>query len=291
MLSPVKNFNKNAKWYFLAALFVANFFIWGAVLAEERGGLLTVAFLDVGQGDAVFIEAPNGNQMLIDGGPGTAVLSPLSEMMPFYDRTIDVVLATHPDADHIGGLPEVLRRYDVDTFLDPGVSSDTGVYQALVQSIGLAGVEYVVARSGMTIGLGGGVILEILFPNRDMEGADTNDASIVAKLIYGNTSFLLTGDSPQKIEKYLVSIDGKNLDVDVLKAGHHGSKTSTSAAFLGYTSPDYAIISAGKNNRYGHPHEEVMARLREFLIPQILRTDEEGTIVLKSDGERIFLNQ
>src|SRR3989344_8413302 len=150
----IKILLKNAKWLLLITLLGANLFIWNAVFAETRGGFLTVAFLDVGQGDAIFIEAPNGNQMLVDGGPGTAVLKPLGEMMPFYDRSIDVVIATHPDADHIGGLPEVLGRYDVDTFLDPGISSDTGIYTALVQSIGLTGVEYVVARRGMRLGFG-----------------------------------------------------------------------------------------------------------------------------------------
>lgn len=279
---------KNTKWYLVAVLFIANFFIWGAVFAEERGGFLTVAFLDVGQGDAIFIEAPNGNQVLIDGGAGSAVFAPLGEMMPFYDRTIDIVVATHPDADHIGGLPEVLRRYEVDFFIDPGVSSDTGIYDALIRARDESRAEYIVARRGMEIALGGGAVLEILFPDRDMEGADTNDASIVLKLVYGDTSFLLTGDSPQKIEKYLVFIDGKNLDVDVLKAGHHGSKTSSSESFIGYTSPDYAIISAGKDNRYGHPHAEVLARLADSGA-EILRTDEEGTIVFKSDGERIFV--
>lgn len=279
----------NAKWYLLAALFIANFFIWHAIFAEERGGMLTVAFFDVGQGDAIFIEAPNGNQMLVDGGPGTSVIRALGEVMPFYDRTIDAVIATHPDADHIGGLPEVLRRYDVGFFLDPGVSSDTGVYKALVQSIGLAGAKYIIARRGMNIALdeAAGVFLEILFPDRDMEGTDTNDASIVANLVYGDTSFLLTGDSPQKIEKYLAAIDGKNLDTNVLKAGHHGSKTSTSDILLGFASPEIAIISAGTNNRYGHPHEEVLNRLSEFGV-RVLRTDEEGTIIIKSDGERIF---
>ena len=277
------------KVYILCALFAANFFIWQAVMAGEHRGVLTIAFLDVGQGDAIFIESPTGNQVLIDGGPGQMVFSPLSAVMPFYDRSIDVVIATHPDADHIGGLPEVLRRYDVDTFLDPGVSSDTGTYQALVQSIGLAGVERVVARRGMKINLGGGATLEILFPDRDMEGADTNDASIVAKLVYGDTSFLFTGDSPEKIERYLASIDGKNLDVDVLKAGHHGSKTSTSDTFLGFTSPQIAVLSVGSDNRYGHPHKEVLDRLLDFDI-KILRTDEEGTIVMESDGENIFVN-
>ena len=115
---------------------------------------------------------------------------------------------------------------------------------------------------------------------------DTNDASIVAKLVYGNTSFLFTGDSPKKIEEYLVFIDKENLDVDVLKAGHHGSKTSSSESFIGYTSPEYAIISAGENNRYGHPHKEVLDILEKFGA-QILRTDELETIIIESDGENI----
>ncbi len=285
----MQNIRKNAKWYFISALFITNFFIWSAVFAETRGGFLTIAFLDVGQGDAIFIESPTGNQVLVDGGPGQSVFSPLSSVMPFYDRSIDVVIATHPDADHIGGLPEILRRYDVDFFLDPGVSSDTGVYQALLTSLRESDSKYVIARRGMRLALGGGAALEILFPDRAMEGADTNDASIVAKLVYGGTSFLLTGDSPQKIERYLVSINGKNLDVDVLKAGHHGSKTSTSGAFLGIASPDYAIISSGKNNRYGHPHKEVIELLKQFDV-KILRTDEAGTVVLKSDGEKISVN-
>ena len=286
----MKNILRHSKWYLLGAIFAANFFIWSAIFAEEKGGLLTVAFLDVGQGDAIFIEAPNGNQMLVDGGPGRAVFKSLGDVMPFYDRSLDIVIATHPAADHIGGLPEILRRYEVALFLDPGMESDTGVYTALVRSIGLSGAEYVIARRGMRLALDeeAGVFFEILFPDRDMAGADTNDASIVGKLVYGETSFLLTGDSPQKIEKYLAAIDEKNLTVDALKLGHHGSKTSTSATLLGYASPEYAIISAGKDNRYGHPHEEVLARLREFGIARILRTDELGTIVFKSDGEMIF---
>ena len=283
----MKNFQKNLKLYVLGALFIANLFIWSAVFAEERDGALTVAFLDVGQGDAIFIESPTGKQVLVDGGPGRALFAPLSEMMPFYDRSIDVVIATHPDADHIGGLPEVLRRYDIDFFLDPGVSSDTGVYQALLRARDESDAEYIVARRGMEIALGDGAVLQILFPDRDMEGADTNDASIVAKLIYGGTSFLLTGDSPQKVEKYLAMRDGKKLDVDVLKAGHHGSKTSTSDIFLGYTSPASVVLSVGAENRYGHPHAEVVARLTEFGA-KILRTDEDGTVIMKSDGETIF---
>ena len=129
------------RWYFVAALLAANLFIWSAVFAEESGGALTVAFLDVGQGDAIFIESPTGKQVLVDGGPGRALFAPLSEMMPFYDRSIDVVIATHPDADHIGGLAHGQRREGIDFFLDPGGASATGGDQGL-DLAGEAGVEY-----------------------------------------------------------------------------------------------------------------------------------------------------
>ncbi len=259
--------------------------VWYAVYAESRSGL-TVAFLDVGQGDAIFIQAENGNQVLLDGGPNKAVLSQLSKIMPFYDRSIDVVIATHPDGDHIGGLPDVLNRYNVDLVIEPGVESDTAVYKEFERLVEEKGVKKLLARRGMKIILNDNTYLLILFPDRDVSGFDSNDASIVAKLVYEKTSFLFMGDSPKKIEEYLVSLDKEKLNTDVLKVGHHGSRTSTSESFLGYTSPEYAIISAGKNNRYGHPHKETLDMLNKFQI-RILRTDESGIIKIKSDGNII----
>ncbi|MAG12774.1 competence protein ComEC [bacterium] len=282
----MESIRQNAKWYFLGVLFFANALIWCAIFGEERAGILTVAFLDVGQGDAVFIEAPNGNQMLIDGGGNTRVLQELSTVMPFYDRSIDVVLATHPDKDHIGGLPAVLKNFKVDYFIEPGIAVETGAYEELVRLIALEGSENVIARRGMKIFLDEKVYLLVLFPDRDMSGVSANDASIIAKLIYEDTSFLFTGDASQKMENFVVSLDGKMIDVDVLKIGHHGSKTSTSDLFLGYASPLFSVISAGVANRYGHPHEEVIARLEQF-ESEILRTDEQGTIIFKSDGKNV----
>ncbi|MBI2108916.1 MAG: MBL fold metallo-hydrolase [Parcubacteria group bacterium] len=279
---------KNAVQCFLGVLFFANAFIWYAVFKEERGDILTVAFLDVGQGDAIFIEAPNGNQMLIDGGGGAQVLRRLGRIMPFYDRSIDVLLATHPDKDHVGGLPDVLNRYHVAMVMEPGVESDTAVYAQLEQLIENKNITKILARRGMKLKLSEGVYLHVLFPDRDPSGMDTNDASIVARLMYGDTSFLLTGDSPQKIEQYLVSLDGSNLNADVLKAGHHGSKTSSSETFIGHTSPEYVIISAGANNSYGHPHQEVLDRFEVF-GSVIMRTDELGTIVFESDGNTLHI--
>jgi len=285
----MKFITKNLKWIFILGLSSAAALVWYAVFSESRSGLL-VAFLDVGQGDAILIDTPNDQQILIDGGPNKQVLAELSKIMPFYDRSIDVVIATHPDQDHISGLPEVLKRYNVDLVIEPGVESDTAVFKAFEKLIEEKNIKKVLARRGMKLVLGDNAYMLILFPVGNVAGWDTNDASIIAKLVYGKTSYLFTGDSPQKIEKYLVSVEKENLDVDVLKAGHHGSKTSSSESFIGYASPEYAIISAGKNNRYGHPRKEVLDILGKFGA-KILRTDESGTIKIKSDGENIAVIQ
>ncbi len=281
------NLKKNLRYYFLGLLFLSTFFIWYAVYAETRHTLL-VAFLDIGQGDAIFIEAPNGNQILIDGGRNKKVLEELGKIMPFYDRSIDAIIATHPDADHIGGLPEVINNFDVGVVMEPGVKSGTNTYKEFKRVVGEKNIQTVLARRGMRINLDENVYLEILFPNQNVEDWDTNEASIVARLIYGENSFLFTADSPQKIENYLASIYQDDLKIDVLKVGHHGSKTSSSEIFLGYTDPDYAIISAGKSNSYGHPHKEVMDRLESFSIP-VFRTDELGTIKIRSDGSKLYI--
>ena len=226
----MKNFQKNLKWYLLGILFIATVSIWYTVSASTGGNRLTVAFLDVGQGDSIYIEAPNGNQVLVDGGSSKKVLRELGEVMPFYDRSIDVVVATHPDKDHIGGLIPVIENFSIDAVFEPGVESDTKIYQLLESIIKEKEIKKVLARRGMVIWLDkkNGVYLRILFPNQDVSGWDTNDASIVAELNYGERSFLLTGDSPRGIENYLIYLDGDNLKTDVLKLGHHGSKTSNS---------------------------------------------------------------
>lgn len=284
----MERMKKHFRYYFILLLFAVVVLVWYAVFSEDRAGELTVAFLDIGQGDAVFVDSVGGQQMLIDGGSNKQVLQELSKVMPFYDRTIDIVLATHPDSDHIGGLPGVFKRYNVDLVVESGLVSNSAIYKEFDRLVNEENSKRIFARRGMKVSLGEEVYLLILFPNVDVDDWDANDASIVAKLVYGDTSFLLTGDSPKKIEKYLASIDAGNLKVDVLKVGHHGSKTSTSEIFVGYASPEYAIISAGKDNRYGHPHQEVLDILNKFEI-QILRTDESGTILMKSDGENIFV--
>lgn len=280
----MQNFQKNFKYYFLGLLLLATFFVWCIVFAESRDGLMVV-FLDVGQGDAVFIEAPNGNQVLIDGGPNKSVLRQLSKIMPFYDRSIDLVIESHPDGDHINGLVEVLRRYNVELVMESGVANDSQAYQEIQNIIKEKNIKNILARQGMKINLDDGINIDILFPDRDVFGLETNTASVVAKLNYGENCFIFTGDSPKAIEQYLVSVYGENLNCEVLKIGHHGSNTSTSEAFLGYINPEYAVISVGEN-KYGHPHQEILDLLGRFGI-NILRTNELGTIKIKSDGENL----
>lgn len=275
--------------YAIVSVFVfINIFVWSAVLAQEDSGVLTVAFLDVGQGDAIFIEAPNGNQMLIDGGPNASVLRQLSEIMPFHDRAIDIVLATHPDKDHVAGLIDVFERYDVGRYIDPGVSHDSGTYETLLRSVEAEGAPYVHARRGMRIILDAerGVYADVLFPDRDVTNIETNTGSIIMRLVYGESEFMLTGDAPHSIERHVVALDGAKLKSDVLKAGHHGSRTSSATEFVALVDPDIAVISAGRNNSYGHPHQEVLDTLARFDV-EVFSTTEEGTIIFTSDGMTI----
>ena len=264
--------------------------IWMAVAQASTSGVVRVTFLDVGQGDAIFVQAPSGAQMLIDGGKNRAVIRELSHVMPLFDRSIDVVLATHPDSDHIGGLPDVLKRYRVgmvvqSSVLDPD-GTDAAALEDAVAREGEEGAVQLVAERGQVIDLGDGVTFEILFPDRAVTEIETNTGSIVGRLVYGNTSFMLTGDSPQEIEKYVVMLDAEGLKSDVLKAGHHGSRTSSSLQYVGYVSPEYAVFSRGCDNSYGHPHEEPVAIFARLGI-ETFDTCEDGAVTFESDGNTV----
>lgn len=275
----------------IIALAIVTALIWSAVWQVDRRGLLAVSFLDVGQGDAIFITAPSGRQVLIDGGPSAGVLRPLGTVMPWYDRSIDVVVATHPDADHITGLLDVLERYDVGLVERSSVQGDTPVWRTLEETIAAdekKGVRVVTAVRGQVIDLGGGAYLEVLSPDRSVPEVDTNLGCVVTRLVYGDTAFMLPCDAPQAIENYLVALDGKDLHADVLKAGHHGSKTSSSSLFVGYVDPQYAVYSRGCDNTYGMPHDEVVATFEKFTIPT-LDTCTQGTITFESDGRTVRL--
>lgn len=252
----------------------------------QSAGSLRVVFFDIGQGDSIFIQTPSGKQLLIDGGPDAAVLRRLEKEMGFWDRTIDMVIATHEDRDHVGGLPDVFDTYTIGTFVrteNQGESMEAHVIDDLSKR---EGSEIVYARRGMTFDLGASTTLEVLFPISDPSMLESNTSSIVARLVYGDSEFLFTGDSPDEIEEHLVVLDAVSLKSDVVKLGHHGSRTSSGELFLRAAAPSYAIVSAGKNNRYGHPHTEVVERLRQLSIP-MLSTAEEGNIVFETDGKTL----
>ena len=287
-MNYAKSFKGRWKEYLLGILLISNILVWFAVYQRQPSDILSVYFLDVGQGDAIFIDSPQHGRALIDGGANRKVLSELGKILPFADKRIDVMVGTHPDKDHIGGLPEIVSRYKVGIFLEPGVDSENTIDDELERRVEENNIPKLLAKRGMVINFGDGVKLQILFPllNQDVSNWETNSASIVARLVYGNKSFLLTGDSPIRIENVLLNLDPNFLDSDVLKAGHHGSRTSTSLVYAEAVSPEYAVIFAGKDNAYGHPHKEVLDNLAA-VSAQTYNTAEVGRIVIKSDGSVI----
>jgi competence protein ComEC len=248
---------------------------------------LTFAMLDIGQGDALFIESSTGTQMLVDAGPPGKLLSALSRVMSPFDRHIDAIMITNPDADHIAGFLDILKAYKVDLVLEPGTINDSKTYQNLEEQIKNKNIPDILAKKGMKLDLGGGAMMDILFPDRDVYTWPTNDGSVVARLHYGNTSIMLTGDATVKTEQIVLKDFPKEyLTSTILKVGHHGSHTSSSSSFVKAVAPAYALISDGKNNKYGHPHQETLNTLESFGA-KIMRTDLLGTIIMHSNGESV----
>ncbi len=274
-------------------LILANAFVWQALFNLEKDRHLEVSFFDIGQGDAIFIETPHKHQILIDGGPSSAILEKLAKEMPFWDRTIDLVILTHPEKDHLAGLLEVLERYEVKQILWTGIIRQTAEYNKWQELIKKEKAKITIAQAPQKI-KAGRVFLSILYPFESLEGGEfknSNDTSIISRLIFGNNSFLFTGDATKSVEKKILSKCGEKvnclLDSDVLKVSHHGSKTSTSEEFLKEVSPEIAIISCGKDNIYGHPHSETLEIFKKYDI-EVLRTDINGDIKIISDGEKIY---
>jgi competence protein ComEC len=283
----LRQFKGGSVWVFVALLCICCVVVWSVIYFQSNTRVLQVSYLNVGQGDAVLITTPQGNQVLIDGGKGQAVLRELGGSMSFFDRTIDVVVATHPDKDHIGGLPAVFARYNISHVIESGVLDDGEDAQALETQLSKEeGLMRHVAKKGMRVALDEGVYLEILFPDRDVFFVDPNVGSIIARLVYNEVSFMFTGDAPQGIEEYLVSQEGEVLQSTVLKVGHHGSKTSSSALFLERVQPLFGVLSYGCDNTYGHPHQEVLDRLEERSI-QILDTCTQGSVTFETDGATV----
>lgn len=253
----------------------------------SRSGTLRVSFLDIGQGDAILIQTPSHKKMLIDGGPSNVVLSRIADEVSYFMRDIDVMLETHPDADHVTGLIPVLEKYNVlHVVTSPGVGS-TGVFEDLGKHIDDEGAGVHLARTGDVIDFHDGVLVKILYPPQKyiVKKNDTNDASISVVVVYGEHTFLLTGDLASNQEGKLISA-GIPKSITVYKAGHHGSKYSSGEQLLSYIRPEYSIISAGKDNKYGHPNPEAVGRLQKY-SKEILSTIERGTISFETDGRTL----
>ncbi len=265
------------KHYLLILFLFSVAFVLGiyTILVCSNTGDFRIVFFDVGQGDGMMISSGR-KQILIDGGSDSHILrEQLSHFMPWGDSTIEMIIATHPDADHIGALAETFRYYDAGFVLDANVEKDTGVYRAWKSLQEEKRISSFHPRQGEKIIFPNGAVLEVLSPQKNgvYTGNDINDASIVTKLDFKEQTFLFTGDISSKKE---ASLDVG--EIDVLKVAHHGSKSSTSESFLDRTKPKDAIISSGKNNRYGHPTQEILARLRLYNV-RVLRTDEMGNII------------
>ena len=274
-------------WRLLGVLAFLAIVAWLA-LRQLPDGRLHVYFLDVGQGDAILVLTPDGRQILIDGGPNpTALLSELSAVLPFWDRSLDLVVLTHPDGDHLTGLLDVLDRYQVGRVLDTSQTDAGPLAVAWREHLAKSRIPRTIAQRGTRIPLGD-VMLTVLHPSsKPLTGtaSDDNNNSMVLRIDYGPTSLLLTGDAESEAEADMVKA-GLPLQADLLKIAHHGSNGSTSAPFLTAVAPRVAVIQVGAENSFGHPAREVLKRLTDSRT-EILRTDKNGRIDAVSDGRKL----
>lgn len=275
--------------YILGFLAIAAVLVWLAN-AQKSDANFHAYFLDVGQGDAIYIREPNNYDILTDGGQGSQVLSELGEVMPFWDHEISLVIATHPDSDHIAGLVEVLKRYKVDKVLMTDVFRTTNQYQELQDEIKSKNIPVQITKAGDEIIISDQSKVKIFWPEESYQGkniADTNNTSIVDQINYGDVKFLFTGDAEINTEQMLMQNENTNLKSDILKIGHHGSKNSSSLDFLKLVNPELAIISVSTNNKYGHPHKDTLDKLKELVI-KYFRTDEHGRIEVITNGKNFW---
>ncbi|MFA5013320.1 MAG: MBL fold metallo-hydrolase [Candidatus Paceibacterota bacterium] len=276
----------------IAVLFIANIMSFAVLFEVRNPKPLEADFFDIGQGDFVFLETPEGNQIIIDSGPDyNKAAEKLAEVMPFWDRTIDLVVITHPEEDHFSGLFGILKRYDVENIVWSGVEKDSEKFielkKLIDKEVAKNKTKLVVLGAGDRI-YAGSAEMDILFPflnDPDENNKTTNDSSIVARLNFEQNNFLFTADISDKEEEKIIS-KGEDLKSDVLKVAHHGSKYSTSVEFLKKVMPKLAVIQVGNDNSYGHPAPETLTRLIDSGI-KIVRNDRDGDIKIFSDGQNL----
>jgi competence protein ComEC len=242
-------------------------------------GNVTVHYIDVGQGDSILIQTPEKN-ILIDGGDrGNTALNYLKQK---NIRSLDIVISTHPHADHIGGLVNVLQEIEVKEVIDPGIVHTTKTFEDYLNLIDRKDIQYTVGRAGMTRDLGAGAEMYILHPSSPTKSTPLNDVSVVTRITFGEVAFLFTGDAESTSEQEMLR-RGAPLTSDILKVGHHGSRTSTSSSFLNAVNPSMAIIMCGSGNTYGHPHGETLTKLSDKGV-DVYRTDLHGNVIITTDG-------
>lgn len=266
----------------MSILLVLNLF-WVGFFVSKNDGLTHIYFLDVGQGDSILVTMPNNQNILIDGGPSSSLITEIDRVLPFWKRNIDLMVLTHPHADHVTGLIEVATRYQVDEFLYNGVQYDTHTYQELLNVVDERNIFTQVAGRGMEYNFES-CQLDILYVgDLHTTSGDLNDTSIVSEITCGEFNAIFPADADVDIEQQLIS-SGSLSDVEVLKVGHHGSKYSTSAIFLETIEPEVAVITVGKN-KFGHPHSETLKKLADIQA-EIFSTLESGTVEAVTDGQK-----
>ncbi len=280
---------KSIVFVVIAVFSLVGMFFWQWFVFSD--GRLHVVFCNVGQGDAIYIRTPKGFDMLVDGGSSNAVLSCLSRHMPFWDRTIDIVLLTHPHADHMAGFPQVFKEYKVNHFVTENLENDTDIFKLVMDTVAQQKIPKRFVVAGNRIKMPDGVSFSIVGPSADFLeqtspggkiGESAEFASVETLVSYGNFKLLLTGDSQAgELE------EGIESPVDVLQAPHHGSKTGLNDKIIEAARPGLVVISVGKN-KYGHPSPQTIKILEDSKV-KILRTDEKGDIEVVSDGERWFV--
>ncbi|NLL53411.1 MAG: MBL fold metallo-hydrolase [Peptococcaceae bacterium] len=257
-----------------------------APVSNPASGQLKVHFLDVGQADSILIQAPSGKTMLIDAGNNGDDNLVISYIRNQGISKLDIVVGTHPHEDHIGGLDAVINTFDIGQVVMPTKTHTTQTYKDVLTAIKNKGLKITAAKAGVDLDLGQGVTAKLVGPPATYD--DLNNNSAVIHLSFGNTSFLFTGDAEKDAEADILAA-GYNIRAEVLKVGHHGSSTSTSQSFLNKVKPAYAVITAGKGNDYGHPHDEILTRLAN-IGAKIFRTDINGTIIASSNGSKVTFN-
>ncbi len=285
--------DRGVSWWIAGPAVALAGLVWAVVLLLPDGDL-HVTFADVGQGDMAVVTTPGGRVIVVDGGPSPIVAArAVADELPFWRRHVDLVVLTHPHRDHVSGLTEVLGRYEVIRILEHPVRYDSGAYEAWRSAVDGEGAVVTHARAGQSIVTDDGVLIEVLGPPESLIGGpdpDVDNASVVLRIVYGEVSFLLAADLFAPGERALVA-GGSTLNSDVLKVAHHGSRSSSTEGLLSAVSPTAAVVSSGKDNRFGHPHVETMEALGRHVAPDmVFLTSLSGSVEFVTDGERLTVH-